>query len=210
MLLLRYPIRRGGRDLCNLVPKQSEIVLSASVSTAPEQTPAASKEEARSGIDLPDQGRDDLAQKPGTWDEFKVLFEPRSKSSVVGRWDWHAWQFFCALLTPAAVWYMLERTTDSMKRYEEEMEAKDARQQAAETVAAEAQTHIDGRPDPQQQVQQRLQELETELMQLHARQFLNEASGQGIQLKVIAQAHGNVPNAKTATMNPTISSEAEQ
>lgn len=85
MLLLRYPIRRGGRDLCNLVPKQSEIVLSASVSTAPEQTPAASKEEARSGIDLPDQGRDDLAQKPGTWDEFKVLFEPRSKSSVVGR-----------------------------------------------------------------------------------------------------------------------------
>ena len=85
MLLLRHPIRRGGRDLCNLVFHQSEIVLSASVSTAPEHISAASKGEARSGTDLPDQGRDDLAQKPGTWDEFKVLFEPRSKPSVVGR-----------------------------------------------------------------------------------------------------------------------------
>lgn len=27
-----------------------------------------------------------------------------------------------SLIVPAAVWYMLERTTDSMKRYEEEME----------------------------------------------------------------------------------------
>ena len=85
MLLLRYPFRRGGRDLCNLVSHQSESVISASVSTAPEQTPAASKGEARPEAPLPDQGRDDLPQKPGTWDEFKVLFEPRSKLSVVGR-----------------------------------------------------------------------------------------------------------------------------
>ncbi len=33
------------------------------------------------------------------------------------------------------------------------------------------------------QVQQRLQELETELMQLHARQFLNEASGEPLLRK---------------------------
>ena len=129
MLLLRYPIRRGGRDLCNLVIHQTEIVLSASVSTAPERVSAASTEEARSGANLRHEGSGDLAEKPGTWDEFKILFEPRSKSSVVGRcavllyavllfamqhapmltlllvpccrWDWHAWQFFCALLTPA-------------------------------------------------------------------------------------------------------------
>lgn len=48
-------------------------------------------------------------------------------------------------------------------------------------------------------------------MQMFASSVLKKqsAAGQGIQLKVIAQAHGNIPNAKTATVNPTISSEAE-
>ena len=87
-------------------------------------------------------------------------------------------------------------------------------------------------------MQQRLQELETELMQLHVRQLLKQASGrsplaagkgepmqkstssvykklsaadQGIQLEVLAQAHGSIPDARTtATMKPTISSEAVQ